>query len=319
MDKPVAVLTYEHLDLWIASLQPTLMAEEFTCVIGILRGGAPLALMVSHAVGIPVIFLRYERATRKVMWDSALPIPPAGSKILLCEDIAGCGFTMTDCMTFLSDHGLRTRTLTAAYDNMSKVRPDYGIDAIGYFASFPWERHAYTDDYRADWQRTQAGRLGDLKEDHTYTTVAIGLDGVLLPDVSERYAADLEATLQERDDTLPFSVLPDIEMDKVRTVITGRPECERDRTEKWLAKLGFKGIPVAMRDPARHPEGVAGTVSHKTETALRFKCTMFIESDLQQAVLIAERAPLLGVVWWDVAAKQGKLVGVQSWKVPWKR
>jgi hypothetical protein len=28
------------------------------------------------------------------------------------------------------------RTLTAAYDESSRIRPDCGIDAVGYFASF---------------------------------------------------------------------------------------------------------------------------------------------------------------------------------------
>ena len=56
--------------------------------------------------------------------------------------------------------------------------------------------------------------------------------------------------------------------------------------------------------------------TQKVTTAVKFRCTVFIEGDLQQAVLISERAPLLKVVWWDVTSRSGKLVGAQSWKSP---
>jgi hypoxanthine phosphoribosyltransferase len=263
-DKPIAVLTYDELERWIHSLQDSLSTEGFTYVIGILRGGAPLALMVSHSIGVPVVFLRYERSNRTVKWDSCLPMPPAGSKVLLCEDIAGSGHTLADCNAFLQGRGLILKTLTAAYDELSRIRPDYGIDAVGYFPSFPWERHAYTDAYRADWARTGAGRWGELQQDNQYTAVAVDLDNV------------------------PLAALPDIESDNLRVVVMRSPEsCTRD---------------------------VESLVKQKVTTAVKFRCTVFIEGDLQQAILISERAPLLKVVWWDVTSRSGKLVGAQSWK-----
>ncbi len=187
-----------------------MLAERFTLAIGILRGGAPLALMVSHAVGTPVAFLRYDRQTRTVAWDSTLPMPPAGSKVLLCEDIAGRGFTLTDCIAFLQQHGLDVRTLTGAVDDLSRTQPDYAIDARGYFALFPWERQAYTERYRDDWERVEAGAAPAMADDHEYATYAIDLDGILLPDVPlARYDEDLAAALAERDALLPFDVLPE--------------------------------------------------------------------------------------------------------------
>ena len=317
MDKPISVLTYEQLDRWILSLQHVLAAEEFFCVIGILRGGAPLALMVSHAIGVQVAFLRYERASRTVKWDSSLPLPSPSSKVLLCEDIAGSGDTLADCTAFLKGHGLTIKTLTAAYDELSRVRPDYGIDAVGYFASFPWERHAYTDAYRADWTRTKAGRHGELLQDNEYMAMAIDLDGILLPDLPPpNDLADIELALQESEDASPFLALPDVELDKVRAVVTGRPGHYCPRTEEWLTKRGLGRIPLVTRDPTRHSPDIVGTVMHKAEAALRLRCTMFIESDLEQAILISERAPLLSVVWWDVANRQGKLVGAHTWEGP---
>jgi hypoxanthine phosphoribosyltransferase len=314
MNKPVLPLTYEQLDHWIESLQPTLLAERFTMSLGILRGGAPLALMVSHAVGTPVAFLRYERPSRAVAWDSTLPIPPAGSKVLLCEDIAGRGFTLVDCIAFLQAHGLEVRTLTGAVDELSRTQPDYAIDARGYFALFPWERQAYTERYRDDWARVEAGAETAMADDHEYAAFAIDLDGILLPDVPlARYDEDLAAALAERDALLPFEVLPGIDLQQVRTIITGRPEIDRARTEAWLARHGFAHMQLVMRTPGRHDDSPAGAAAHKASAALRAGVTHFVESDPVQALLIAQQAPLLRVIWWDASTRTGMSVSARAW------
>jgi len=314
MNKPVLPLTYEQLDHWIESLQPALLAEHFTMTLGILRGGAPLALMVSHAVGTPVAFLRYDRGSRAVAWDSTLPVPPAGSKVLVCEDIAGRGFTLVDCIAFLRGHGLEVKTLTGAVDELSRTQPDYAIDARGYFALFPWERQAYTERYREDWARVEAGAASGMADDHEYVTYAIDLDGILLPDVPlARYDEDLDAALAERDALLPFEVLPGIDLKRVRTIITGRPEMDRARTEAWLARHGFGHMQLVMRAPGTHDDSPAGAAAHKAGAALRGGVTHFIESDPVQALLIAQQAPLLRVIWWDAATRTGMLVGARAW------
>jgi hypoxanthine phosphoribosyltransferase len=314
MNKPVLPLTYEQLDQWIESLQPALLAERFTMAVGILRGGAPLALMVSHAAGAPVAFLRYDRQTRRAAWDSTLPMPAAGAKVLLCEDIAGRGYTLLDCIAFLQQHGIVVKTLTGAVDEMSRVQPDYAIDARGYFALFPWERQAYTERYRADWLRVQAGDNPAMADDHEYATYAIDLDGILLPDVPlARYDEDLAAALEERDALLPFDVLPGIDLKNVRMIITGRPETDRARTEAWLARHGFGHMQLMMRTPGTHDESPAGAAAHKAGAALQGGVTHFVESDPVQALLIAQQAPLLRVIWWDAHTHTGMLVGARAW------
>lgn len=314
MNKPVVPLTYEQLDQWIESLQPVLARESFAAVIGILRGGAPLALMVSHATGASVAFLRYERTTREVRWDSTLPLPEPGSKVLLCEDIAGRGHTLVDCMAFLREHGLIVRTLTGAYDDLSRLRPDYSIDASGYFTLFPWERQAYTDRYRADWTRegTREGTL--MAGDHEYAVYAIDLDGVLLPDLPlTRYEEDLDAALAERDALMPFERLPGIDMQRARAIITGRPEMDRMRTRAWLERYGFGHLELLMRASHEHDDTSAGAAAHKAAAAIRCGVTHFIESDPVQAIFIAQRAPLLRVIWWNAHTRTGTLIGASAW------
>ncbi|HEY3596606.1 MAG TPA: phosphoribosyltransferase [Paraburkholderia sp.] len=314
MNKPVLQLTYEQLDHWIESLQPALLAERFSAAIGVLRGGAPLALMASHSVGVPVAFLSYDRRARHVTWDSALPLPAPGSKVLLCEDIAGRGFTLVDCIAFLEQHGLIVKTLTGAFDEVSRIRPDYANDASGYFALFPWERHAYTEGYREDWLEVEAGADKAMAGDHEYTTYAIDLDGILLPDVPlDRYDENLAAALSERDALRPFDVLPGIDLQHVRAVITGRPQMDLARTRAWLERHGFGHLELVMRAPDSHDETPAGAATHKAAAALRCGVTHFIESDPVQALRIAQAAPLLRVIWWDAATRTGTLISASHW------
>ncbi len=315
MNKPIVPLTYEQLDQWIESLQPALVAERFAAVVGILRGGAPLALMVSHATGAPVAFVRYDRATREVQWDSTLPMPEPGSTVLVCEDIAGRGFTLTDCIAFLREHGLKVRTLTGAFDDLSRLRPDYSIDASGYFALFPWERQAYTERYRADWSRAGERDGALMSDDHEYAIYAVDLDGVLLPDIAlARYDEDLEGALAERDALPPFEKFPSIDLQRARAIITGRPEMDRVRTEQWLARFGFGQIELIMRAPGEHDDTPAGAAAHKAAAALRCGVTHFIESDPVQAIFIAQRAPLLRVIWWNASTRTGTLIGASNWR-----
>jgi hypoxanthine phosphoribosyltransferase len=314
MQKPVLALTYDQIDRWIASLQPDLAGEGFTCAIGILRGGGPLALMVSHAIGAPAAFLRYERASRTVVWDSSIPIPAEGSKVLVCEDIAGAGHTLDDCIAFLRSRGLIVKTLVAAFDDLSRIRPDYGLDARGYFVSFPWERHAYTDAYRDAWRTTLAGARGAIGEDHEFAVYAIDLDGILLPDVAPaHYEADLAAALTERDALMPFERLPDIDLARAKAIVTGRPEMDRARTAAWLARHGFDRPRLVMRDPTRHGDAPHQVAAHKAQAAVALACTHFVESDPVQALHIARIAPLLRVMWWDAASGAGHLVSSHRW------
>ena len=315
MNKPVLAVTYEQLDQWIASLQPELTREAFACAVGILRGGAALALMVSHATGVASAFLRYDRASRAVTWDSSIPIPPAGSKILICEDIAGLGYTLADSIEYLKSHGLTVKTLTAGFDDSSRIRPDYSIDGRGYFFLFPWERHSYTDGYRAAWQRTDAGRNGRIAGDHEFTVYAIDLDGILLPDLPpERYESDLHAALRERDNLEPHQDLPPIDVRAAKAIITGRPEMDRTRTATWLRKYDFDKPLLLMRDRAKHDDTAEQVAVYKAQAAVQLACTHFIESDPRQAILIAKHAPLLRVVWWDALTKAGILISAHAWQ-----
>jgi hypoxanthine phosphoribosyltransferase len=309
--KPVLSITYEQIDRWIASIQSTLIQESFVCIVGILRGGGPLALMASHATGVPVAFVRYDRATRRAVWDSSIPIPTHGSKILLCEDIAGAGNTLSDCLEYLQGLELEIKTLTAGFDDLSLLHPDYGIDGRGYHLLFPWERQSYTKSYRTHWLQTEGGRTGSMDDDHQYNTYAIDLDGILLPDIERNcYEADLEKALGIRDSLSPFDNLP--AQKRIKVIVTGRPEMDRGRTKSWLRKHGFGDVELVMRNTTEFGDSPSQVAAHKAAATLRLACTHFVESDPVQAVLVATAAPLLRVIWWDAKAGKAKLIGAND-------
>lgn len=311
MSKPVLSITYEHIDRWIASIQSVLIQQEFDCIIGVLRGGAPIALMASHATGVPVAFLRYDRALRWVSWDSSIPIPPPESRVLLCEDISGVGHTLSDCLGYLQRQHLQVQLLTAGFDDKSAIQPDYGIDGRGYVLLFPWERQSYTDSYRKRWMQTQGGRLNAMEDDHEYDTYAIDLDGILLPDVEPaQYEADLQGALLARDALAPFAHLPALQ--RIKVIITGRPEMDRTRTTAWLRQHGFGEVLLLMRNTDFHDDSPQQVANYKAQATLRLACTHFVESDPLQAILIAAAAPLLRVIWWDAKARQGRLVAATN-------
>ena len=310
--RPMIEVSYQKLDQWISSLQVRLRAEGFHAVVGIIRGGAPLALMVSHATGLEVGFLRYERSTRRVAWDSSLPMPKAGAKILLCEDIAGAGFTLIDCVGFLERRGLIVQTLTGVYDDLSRIKPNYALDSRGYYSILPWERETFTDAYRTQWQEVAAGSRETVDPDHTFAYYGIDLDGILVPDLPLHFYDEcLESALAARDELLPFTVIP--ALNSIIAIITGRPEMDRDRTQHWLNSNGFNGLKLVMRDPSVYSDSPHDVARFKATQARQSGCTHYIESDPIQAVYIARTFPLLHTIWWDAQMKQGHWVSAHSW------
>lgn len=280
---------YTRIERTVADHIASWRHVEFDAVIAIARGGLVPAVMVSAALDVPLHAVSYDRSRRQVSWFSTSK-PVRGARVLVVEDIAGRGTTLSDSLSFLATHGLRTQVFTLAYDDQSRIIPDYGVKiAKGYQAWFPWERESITDAF------AQTKNNPDDRE-YTYASWAIDLDGVLLADLPEhRYAQALEETLAERDGLLPSTTLPDLGLSNV-TIITGRPEQDRARTQDWLAQHGFHG-PLVMRNTANHD--VTQTAEHKATAILNRRHTHFLESDVVQALEIARRTQIARIFWWD--------------------
>lgn len=280
---------YRRIEQTIAAYVPAWRRQGFDSVVAIARGGLIPAVMISAALDVPLHAVAYDRDSRKVSWYSASR-PAAGSRTLLVEDIAGRGRTLTDSLDFLHAQEIGVHTFTLAYDAQSRIVPEFGIEIpAGYRAWFPWERESITESFDATGNQP-------TRPEYAYASWAIDLDGVLLPDLpAHRYHDDLEATLAARDVLPPSTHLPDLDLSQV-TIITGRPEQDRARTRRWLTRHGFHG-PLIMRDPAVHD--VEHTARHKSDALLQRRHTHFLESEVEQALEIAQRTQLARVFWWN--------------------
>lgn len=281
---------YATIDATIAKYLAQWREQAFDVVVGIARGGLIPATLIASELDLPLLVLSYQRATRKAKWLTREE-PLKGSRLLLVEDIAGRGHTLSDCLGFLKQQYPAVQVFTLAYDSESRLTPDYGQRIPdGMRAWFPWERETITDAF---------GVTGNLptQAQHTYASWAIDLDGILLPDVPEHsYAENLEAALALRDTLTPAQLLPPLPELRKLPIITGRPEGDRARTQQWLNQHGFSGQ-LFMRAPERHT--AAQTALHKAETLLRQRYTHYLESDAAQALTIAHATEIAAVFWWN--------------------
>lgn len=291
MPRPLAAFPYDYtrVEQVVVSYLPQWRTMGFDAIVAIARGGLAPALVASTALDLPLYAVSYDRRHRSVSWFTA-QTPPTGAHILLIEDIAGRGTTLSDSIQFLSSAGYRLHVFALAYDAQSRIRPDSGIEIpAGFRAWFPWERESITPAYYA------TGNL-PAHPAETYASWAIDLDGILLPDVpAQAYASDLAAALSQRDGLVPNTTLPGCELREL-PIITGRPEQDRTRTQDWLDRHGFRG-PLIMRDETRYT--AAQTAEHKAQAIIAGCHTHYIESELAQAVEIASRVPVARVYWWN--------------------
>jgi hypoxanthine phosphoribosyltransferase len=280
---------YVRVESVVSDYVPQWRRMGFDAIVAIARGGLVPAVMASTALGLPLLALAYERSSRQVSWFTA-QTPPHDAHILLVEDIAGRGTTLQDCHAFLTSRGHKTHVFTLALDAESRLRPDFGPEIPpGWRAWFPWERESIAPAFAATNNRPD-------RPEYEYASWAIDLDGILLPDLPvDQYESDLAGTLAQRDKLPPNTLLPDRDLTTL-TIITGRPERDRGRTQDWLDRHGFHG-PLVMRDASRYTP--AQTAQHKAQAIVARGHTHFIESDAIQALEIARQVTVARIFWWN--------------------
>ena len=132
-------ITWSEYELYIdriADWVTNCCDEEIGAIYGLPRGGLPIAVSLSHRLGLPILMNYYDRklATKK--------------KILVVDDIADTGHTLKD---FDSPHNI---ICTMHYHQDSITKPEFfcyekGDDWIVY----PWETRDSEEvqDYLKSW------------------------------------------------------------------------------------------------------------------------------------------------------------------------
>lgn len=269
--------------------KPRIDARGYARIAAITRGGLYAGAMLSQFTGVALSVASFDRATRAVRCELGAPAHH-GQRLLIVDDIAGLGHTLSSTVTHFEQLGWQVDTFVLAWDDLSRLVPSYGMRLKGSRPVFPWERGIVSDSLQAD--RTSA--------DRDVWRVAFDLDGVFLDDVpSPMYVQDLARALAQRDALPAYAYQPSQwRNDGQGLIVSARLKSEQAQTEAWLKRHGLATAQVVLR------ENVAiDPAEHKATAIVVHGIAEFIESEREQAQAIARLVPYC-VVWHYEAASQ---------------
>ncbi|MGC9075688.1 MAG: phosphoribosyltransferase [Conexivisphaera sp.] len=142
------LVTWEEFGRLAESLTGSIVrgGRRHELVIGILRGGCPLALMVADRLGARVDFLNIksysgigERSSPTVL--STITEDAAGKDVIIVDDLVDEGATMSFAVDFIGDRYSPKSVETAALfvKPWSKFIPSYHLGVVREWVIFPWE------------------------------------------------------------------------------------------------------------------------------------------------------------------------------------
>jgi hypoxanthine phosphoribosyltransferase len=273
---------YEQAERMVAALLEPAMRWCPDAVVGIARGGLVPATMAACILALPLAMLAADRGTQEVTW---LGPPPSGHRLLLVDDCCATGGTMRTARAALLRQGRDVLTLTVVHDpETTGYVPDLSHPMRELFR-FPWERGEATPAARAL-------RATGASADRTTEAPFVGLDfdGLFL--------------------TPTPVALPAFARDRA-VLMTTLPESERARIAACVAHRVPGGLPLQFPPPDL-PPGPRSRAGYKAQAATRWGCTMFVETDPEQAIRIAALAPHLMVRWWSPAEGRAWPIGAAA-------
>jgi len=270
---------YEQAERMVTALLEQATRWHPDAVAGIARGGLVPATMAACILALPLAMLAADRGSGEVTW---LGPPPSGRRILLVDDCCATGQTMRTARAALLRQGRDVLTLTIVHDpETTTYVPDLSHPMRELFR-FPWERGEATPAARA---RRATGASADRATEQPF--IGLDLDGLFLT---------------------PTPVpLPAFAPDRAM-LMTTRPESERARISARVAQRVPGGLPLQFPPPDL-PSDPRARAGYKAEAATRWGCTIFVETDPEQAIRIAALAPHLLVNWWSRAEGRAWPIG----------
>ncbi|HUK79598.1 MAG TPA: phosphoribosyltransferase family protein [Nitrososphaerales archaeon] len=119
--------------------------KKYDLVVGIARGGIPVAMVVSDHLNVKVDFVNVKsyndigkRAPPKIL--STLTETIQGKEILLVDDLVDQGDTLTLMTQYLSGQEPKTLETAVLFKKpWSKTQPDYFLEEVSEWVVFPFE------------------------------------------------------------------------------------------------------------------------------------------------------------------------------------
>lgn len=119
---------------------------KFDLVIGIARGGIPLAMVVADRLRVPIDFINVKsyvdegrRGQVKIL--TTLLSDAKNKDVLLVDDLVDEGDTMLTIANYIKKEydPVRLKTATLFKKPWSKFSPDYFVGTVDGWVIFPWE------------------------------------------------------------------------------------------------------------------------------------------------------------------------------------
>ena len=118
--------------------------KEYDTVVGISKGGLPLAVKVANILKLPLKVVEARSYTNRgrgnLVVEQFNPIP-WGPRVLLVDDICDSGNTLFSITETLKVWKKKVETLTLIKRENSKFKPTYRLHELpkGIWVEFPWE------------------------------------------------------------------------------------------------------------------------------------------------------------------------------------
>jgi len=144
--------------------------NNFDLVIGIVRGGMPVAMVVSDRLGVRIDFINVKsyfgigrRGAPTIL--STLTEDIRGKNVLVVDDLVDQGDTLLVVKEYLSAQGPeRLETAVLFRKPWTKVEPDYYLEEVDRWVVFPFELN------EVNRLRTADGDVSSMKVEAIYSS-----------------------------------------------------------------------------------------------------------------------------------------------------
>ena len=119
--------------------------RTFDLIIGIARGGIPVAMVIADQLGVQIDFINVKSytgvATRgKPRIISTLTEDVKGKRVLVVDDLIDEGDTMRTVLAYLKPRKPKSLSTAVLFKKpWSKHEPDYFLEVLDKWVVFPWE------------------------------------------------------------------------------------------------------------------------------------------------------------------------------------
>ncbi len=155
---------YDQIYAQLCAREDLLKGLELESIVGIARGGIFPATVLSQRLGLPLGFINKQRGGL-ASWTYGEA--PYGQKVLLVDDLAASGETLTNVKTMLeTDYHCEIVTFVLYYDEARCANPPDRGTPVSEHVYFPWDNRDETPGTLIMVRHERTGFIPGQEHDH---------------------------------------------------------------------------------------------------------------------------------------------------------